>query len=179
MKKIVSLCLMVFLCLTWVLVGCSNDEAKQSESATENTPIVTTSEAPTPTPVPTVQNDKWDNLVVTVVDKVLHEANMDTYQLSDFVEFVINVQNDYDKEIRGVEGILTISDMFGKEIMSANLDITEESIPAGGSIQINDKGLDVNQFMDSHAKIRDTPFEDLIFTYEPTHILFTDGTSLE
>lgn len=52
------------------------------------------------------------------------------------------------------------------------------SIPAKGEIDIKDIGLEINQFMDKHIKLRDTEFEKLQFKFEVTSVAFSDGSIL-
>ena len=81
------------------------------------------------------------------------------------MEFTFEVANKTDKQIKGVQGVLTICDLFGEEILSINCDFTGNSIAQNQSITVGDLGIDINQFMDSHIKLYNTDFSDLKFEY--------------
>ncbi len=126
--------------------------------------------------VSSVESNVLDNqntdVVVEAVGMKITEGSF-----SKFVEIQLSVENHKEKEIRGIEGVLEIDDMFGKNIMSLGWDIAEQPIEPGASYIQTGYGFDVNQFMDSHSKVVNTSFEDLIFTYTIKQILFTDGSS--
>lgn len=117
-----------------------------------------------------------DEVVVTVTNKTNLEENWDNGRYSDRVEFAFEIKNRTDKTIKGVQGVLKISDLFGVEILSINCDFTGNSIKANGSISVKDLGMDINEFMDSHVKLYNTSYSDLKFEYEVTNIVFEDGT---
>ncbi len=96
---------------------------------------------------------------------------------SDRVELIFDIMNMTDKVIKGVQGNLTICDLFGIKILTINCDFTGNSIPSNNSITVDDLGMDINRFMDDHVKIYNTHFEDLIFEYKVTSIVYSDGTT--
>lgn len=85
--------------------------------------------------------------------------------------------NNSDKVIKGVQGNLSVCDLFDEEIMKMNCDFTGNSIQAGNSITVNDLGINVNEFMDSHIKFYTTDFSDLQFEYKVNAIVYSDGTT--
>ena len=76
-----------------------------------------------------------------------------------------------------MQGVLTIKDLFGVDIMSANLDFTGQTIGANSSVTFSGKGIDINQFMDEHVKVYNTDYGDLKFEYKVTAIVYSDGTT--
>lgn len=116
-------------------------------------------------------------VAVTVTDKKSLEIDYQAGRFSPRVQFVFDVFNHTSKEIKGVQGVITIKDLFGVDIMSANLDLTGKAIPAGESVAFEDLGIDINQFMDEHVKVYTTEFADLQFEYEVTSIVYSDGTT--
>ena len=116
-------------------------------------------------------------VIVTVDDKQNLDINYNVGRYSPRVEFVFGVYNNTSKDIKGVQGTLTIKDLFGVDIMSLGLDFTGQTIPANSSVVFDDLGFDINQFMDDHVKVYSTNLEDLQFEYEVTSIVYTDGTT--
>lgn len=122
-----------------------------------------------------IQNDK--RIVVNVTDKQNLGVNYNAGRYSPRVEYTFEVFNNTEKEIKGIQGILTVKDLFGVDIMSNGLDFTGQIIPVNESITITGKGIDINEFIDSDVKLYNTDYEDLKFEYEITSIVYTDGTT--
>lgn len=120
---------------------------------------------------------KERNIIVKVTDKKNIPHNINNYRFSDRVQFTFYVENQCDKEVKGVEGVLVIQDLFGSEILSINCDFTGQTIPVGGFANFSGLGLDINQFKESHVKLYSEKFEDLNFEYELKSIVYTDGTT--
>lgn len=118
-----------------------------------------------------------DEVLVTVKNKESHEADYSINQYTPWIDFNIDVKNMTQKEIKGVQGILKISDLFGNEILSLSCDFTGKTIPVGESVEFNELGIDVNQFMDAHTKLYNTDYDDLKFDYEIKNIVYSDGNS--
>lgn len=116
-------------------------------------------------------------VTVTVTDKQNLDINYNAGRYSPRVEFSFDVFNNTDKDIKGVQGVLKIKDLFGVDIMSSTLDFTGQTIGANDSITVSGMGIEINQFMDSHVKVYNTDLTDLNFEYEVTSIVYTDGTT--
>lgn len=116
-------------------------------------------------------------VTVGVIDKQNLDINYSAGRFSPRVEFTFEVYNNTSKDIKGVQGILTIKDLFGVDIMSSGLDFTGQTIGANDSVTVSGMGIDINQFMDEHVKIYGTDFSDLNFEYEVTSIVYSDGTT--
>ncbi|PNV63917.1 hypothetical protein C0033_00880 [Clostridium sp. chh4-2] len=96
-----------------------------------------------------------------------------------YCPLIFDVTNHTDKDIQGIEGILTIKDLFGKEIISSECDFTGQTLSVGQTVTIDSLRFSVNQFMDDHMKLYNTDYKDLKFEYTVTQIVFTDGTVKE
>lgn len=120
-----------------------------------------------------------DEVVVTVTNKSNLPKDINAGRYSDRIDFTFNVLNRSDKVIKGVQGNLTVYDLFGEEILKINCDFTGNSILVGESITVDDLGMEINQFMDSHIKFYNTDFSDLQFEYEVTNIVYDDGSSMK
>lgn len=124
-------------------------------------------------------NDKFSDIRVQIIDKVNHEKDIHNGQYTPFVELVYQVTNNTDKEIKGIQGVLHINDMFDENILNMNFDLTSKSVPANQSITVNNFGLDINEFLDEHTKLYNTDYDKLIFKYEFSKVIFSDGSKIE
>ena len=118
-----------------------------------------------------------EEVVVTVIEKTNLAENYKQNRYSDRVEMTFRLENMTDKDIKGVQGTLTISDMFGEEIMSSGCDFTGNVIPSKSSIDVSGLGFDINQFLDYQVKLYNTALEDLLFSYKISNIIYTDGSA--
>jgi len=118
-----------------------------------------------------------DEVIVTVTNKTNLAENWDAGRYSDRVEFTFIIENMTDKSIKGVQGILTVKDLFGSNILSINCDFTGQTIQANGSITVSELGMDINEFMDDHVKLYNEDYSDLLFEYEVSNVVFSDEQS--
>jgi len=105
------------------------------------------------------------------------EKNIVKQRYGEFIELVYRVDNRTSNNIKGIEGIMHVKDMFGKHIMNISWD-TLESVSARSSKTFRDTGIDYNQFMDTHKKLYSTSYDALIFDFEFITVIFTDGTTI-
>lgn len=117
-------------------------------------------------------------VTLNVYNKNVIYKDTSKWRFSDFVELKMNCKNNTDKDIIAVKGTIKITDLFDNPILNISLLYDEDTIPAKGEVDIEDIGLDVNQFMDEHLKVRDTEFSKLKFTFETESVAFSDGTTL-
>jgi hypothetical protein len=110
--------------------------------------------------------------LVEVTNKSNLPEDWDAGRFSPRVEFQFQITNETDRDIKGIQGTLVIQDMFGVEIMSMGCDFTGQIIPAQDSIVVSDLGIDINQFMDDHIKLHAEVYENLIFEYLVTSIVY-------
>lgn len=115
---------------------------------------------------------------VVVTDKTVTPKNSSNWIFSNYVNLVFDVTNNSDKAIKGIEGVLTTSDLFGKQIMSAGCDFTGHTIEPGKTITIKDLSFECNEFIDEHMKLFNTDYSDLQFSYDITNIVYTDGSTV-
>lgn len=126
--------------------------------------------------IATVTNRDEDEPVnVNIVDKKNIPEDIYNGQYSPRVQFVIEVSNNSDKDIKGVSGVLTIKDMFGKEILSSTCDFTGKPISVGSTVTFSDLGIDINEFMDDHIKLYNENYSDLIFEYKVESVVYSNG----
>ena len=101
------------------------------------------------------------------------------YDSEYYVNFVFEITNGYDKDIKGIQGEATFKDLFGEEIITIGTDFTGKTFVHGMTGIVSDLYFDCNQFIDRHMKLYNTDYTDLKFEYIPTMIVFEDGTSIE
>jgi hypothetical protein len=88
----------------------------------------------------------------------------------------IEVRNGLDKEVRAFAGSLLCADVFGSPILG--LDLRADSIdliPSGAKSTINWRWL-FNQFSNDFRWLENRRFQDMVWTFKPKIIIFTDGT---
>lgn len=137
-----------------------------------------TSDVSTEEETPVEQTSSDEEVIVTVTGKTNIEADIYSGRYSDRVALEIQVTNQTDKPVKGVQGTLTIDDLFGKKIISSNCDFTGQTILPGETVTYDGIGIDVNEFIDSHVKLYNEDFDDLSFSYKVKEIVFAnDGDS--
>lgn len=115
---------------------------------------------------------------VEVTDKSVTPRDSDKWIFSDYVNFGFEITNNSGKDIKGIEGALTVKDLFGKEILTMGCDFTGNTIKKGEKYINSDLSFECNEFIDSHMQLFNTDYDDLQFHYEPTSIVFADGTTI-
>ena len=99
--------------------------------------------------------------------------------------------NDYDEEfvfhyvitsgasqmVTGFWGKMITTDDSGNQLYSLDINSTEDNIGPGAKIDVNNVGA-FNDLDADQNTLNNTPFEKLHFKWEPTKILFKDGTSI-
>ncbi len=135
--------------------GSSNQSAKTNNSAQSSSD----------------SNSKSKKVVVIVTDKENFKEDISAGRLMPYCQLTIKVNNYTGQNIKGVQGVLTIKDLFGKEIMKRNCDFTGTTIAAGTAVTFK-RGMDINEFIDSEVKLYNEKYEDLQFEYKVTDIVY-------
>lgn len=115
-----------------------------------------------------------EEVSIICIDKENIKADYSAGRLLPHAQFTFVVENKTEKNIKGIQGVVTVSDLFGKQIKKFNCDFTGQKIPAGESVTFTDKYMEVNQFIDEEVKIYNEEFEDLQFSYEVTDIVYDE-----
>ena len=126
---------------------------------------------------PSSESIEIQKVTVNVTDKQNLDVDYNAGRYYPRVEFLFDVYNNTSKDMKGVQGKLTIKDMFGEDIILVGLDFTGKTINANSSVIFSGIGIDINQFMDDQVKVYNTDFDDLKFEYEVTAIVYSDGTT--
>ncbi len=115
---------------------------------------------------------------VVVTDKTVTYKDIYNARFYNYVNLFFDVTNNSDKAIKGIEGILTTSDLFGKEISRNSCDFTGHTIEPGETVAIRDMSLECNEFKEADMKVFNTDYSDLQFSYDTTKIVYADGTTV-
>jgi len=126
-----------------------------------------------------IETNTCEKVTVTVTDKHSLEENWDRGRYSPRVEFDFSISNNTDKPIKGVDGTLTIYDMFDQEIIVVSADFTEHIIKPTETATYEGIGIDVNQFRTEHVRLYSEDYENLSFKYDVSMIVYEDGTKEE
>lgn len=143
-------------------------EMKSEKETTKATTIATT----------TAPKIKECPAKVELTNKAIQYQDSSNWVFYDYVLFTFKIYNDSDKDIRGISGVATFNDMFGKEIIKVNCDLTQ-GVSANSTATDKSMSLEVNEFKDEHMKLRNTSYEDIQFEYKIKKIVYADGTSEE
>lgn len=122
------------------------------------------------------QEEKYAKVVLT--NMVSHEADYSAWMFNPYIVFTFEITNYGDKAIKGIEGIITFNDLFGKEIMEMSCDFSGQTIATGETFVDDDMYFECNPFMDDHMKLYNTDYSDVQAEYEITTIVYEDGTSV-
>lgn len=117
----------------------------------------------------------------TIRIRMAHKEDLDIdYNVGRYsmrTEFSFVVYNSTQKDIKGIQGVITIKDLFNEDIMSFNLDFTGNVIPANGNAVFPFLGVDISILDEEECKLYNTDLQDLNFDYKINSIVYTDGTS--
>jgi len=118
-----------------------------------------------------VANDKVD---IEVIDKGFKKADFMVSEFQDKITMTIKFTNKTDKDIRGVEGVITFYDIFDKVIQSTPISY-DEGVPKNSSKNWSG-AKDYNQFIDSDVKLNNTDLKNLKYEWKVKTIVYADGT---
>lgn len=111
-------------------------------------------------------------LTVSIFDKGFAEYN---YQ--EFVTYKFTFENKTDKDIKAFTGLITLNDLFDKEISSFTLTY-DKGIPAKSSKNWNAQ-TDYNPFIDKDVALKGKDLDNLKIIWTPEKIIFDDGEEWE
>lgn len=113
-------------------------------------------------------------LTLSVFRKEFMPSNPMGGRYSAYVSIGCAYQNKSSKDIRAFTGEIAFTDLFGKEIFSSNVTISDP-VKAGATGQW-EGSIEFNQFVDSHRRLRDTELKDMKIVWSPRSIIFGDGS---
>ena len=121
-----------------------------------------------------VQDKKESEVSVSVTKKWTTPQDLLNGVMFDYVCLEIQATNNTSKPIKGIEGSLTIYDLFGKKIKRYQCDLTGQTISPGFTVVYSDWAFSANPFIESEMKIYNSDFSDLNFEYEIKTIAYAE-----
>ncbi|WAW01165.1 hypothetical protein NB644_09475 [Oxalobacter formigenes] len=110
-------------------------------------------------------------LTVTVLDIWNSKEGYQEYQ-----NVSLGIQNNSERDINGLMGMLVFTDMFGQDIGKLRIKY-EEGVPAGQIITWNGS-REYNQFLADHKEIAKLRKGKYTVRFDPESIIFADGEKL-
>ena len=92
------------------------------------------------------------DVTVLVTDKSVTPEDIDNWIFSDYVNFTFSVTNNTEKDIQGIQGVLTVNDLFGEEIKSFGCDFTGQTIKPNETIINDSLSYECNSFVSEDNK---------------------------
>jgi hypothetical protein len=105
------------------------------------------------------------------------ESNWRTHQLRDQIAFDVRVSNLGERAIRGVRGRFVFLDTFGTEVSSVVVSV-EQDMLANQAFE-NSYVRDYNQFVPEDRALRNFDLTRGTVRWEPSQVVYADGTSIE
>lgn len=133
-----------------------------------NTSSTATKQALSPPKEPSLK----DTIIkVRLTNKQFHEYKYDKSIFFDG-EYVAE---GLDKPARSIKGVFKVQDLFGETKVPIRWTITEPIAPGQG-VSFSGRGIDYNQFTNSHQWLRSTSMSDLRIVFSVESIIYDDGT---
>ncbi len=180
--------LMIVLAASVMLVGCTSKEKESGEAVVgiqvenlqaESAAAETTTHTPTPTPTPEPTPTLQELVMVVCTSKSNVPADFMKGRYSDRCEMTFEITNNTDRPIQGVQGLLIIDDLFGSNITKINCDFTGQTINPGETVENDEMGYEVNEFIDTDVKIWNERFDDLKISYLVNAVVYADEASAD
>ena len=117
-----------------------------------------------------------DALTVALISKGFHNADIMSGDYQDAITFELAFRNNSNKAIRATKGTLDFRNLLGDSIYSAAFE-PELSIAPGHSV-LFDGSIDFSPYDSSLVALRDASFASIRLDWEPSVILFGDGSKM-
>ncbi len=113
---------------------------------------------------------------LTVYDKGFRPANPLGGSFSAQINIKCVYQNNSTKDIRAFRGKVRFTDLFGSEIFTTGLTISDPI--AAGKKGNWDGVIEYNQFVSQHQQLRNTELKDMKVIWLPESVIFADGSKI-
>jgi hypothetical protein len=113
---------------------------------------------------------------LTVFAKDYVPSDFQAGRLKDFITLKVAYQNTSAKDIRAFKGTVQYTDLFGSEIYSSRLTISDP-VKAGQKGQWSGV-IEYNQFIHAQQQLRNTDLKDMKVIWKPASVIFADGTQI-
>ena len=111
------------------------------------------------------------DVTVSVTDKKSLPSNWREGRLLDEISVDLSVRNNSSRVIKGIEGKLIIYDMFGKQLMKEQADITGTFIKVGETSRYT-FSFHANSLIEKEVTAFETDYKNLKFSYDVTKIVY-------
>ena len=154
-----------------------NDKSNQNE---DSAPSAT--QTPAPVKKKNTKKEKYKGYADKIKVKVYNKKNLpvdyNAGRYSEFIELDYKVVNKSPKAIKGIKGTLKVYDQFEDLIVSIEWNISD-NVNSKETKKFTQQGIDYNQFLETHQKLHNEKYKNLIFKYETKQINFSDGYKLK
>lgn len=113
-------------------------------------------------------------VTLEITKKDFYEHNYQDMTYEDKINMSLKFTNQTDKDIQGVQGILTFYDIFDTKISATQVSY-DKPIKAHES-KVWESSLDYNEFVDEDVKLRNTELSNLKYKWEIATIVYADGS---
>ena len=110
-------------------------------------------------------------VVITATNKTSLPSNWSEGIVGDHIKVDLSIKNKSSKAIRGIEGKILIYDMFGKELMKEQADITGQIIKSGETINYYFM-FRANSLIPKEVTAFESDFKDLKISYSVSKIVY-------
>ena len=110
-------------------------------------------------------------VVITATNKTSLPSNWSEGVVGDHIRVDLSIKNKTSKAIRGIEGKILIYDMFGKELMKEQADITGQIIKSGETINYYFMFFS-NSLIPKEVTAFKSDFKDLKISYSVSKIVY-------
>ncbi len=121
---------------------------------------------------------KLDEIASLVSVALIAKKNKEHEYNSKFVFLELVFENKSDKDIQGIKGVLTITDIFGDKIKRLTWSY-DKGIKAKQKAIETDHGVDINHYINEDQKLWSTDFDKLKSSYKVATIIFKDGSKID
>jgi len=116
-------------------------------------------------------------LTVTLVSKGYLPKDPDLERFDDYISLTFAYRNKGTKPVRAFQGDVAFLDAVGDTIYSAHLKV-ELALGPGQTRREQGRIIKYNPFRTEHQRLRDTPLSKLRVVWQPSEVIFADGTRL-
>lgn len=113
---------------------------------------------------------------LTVFQKDFHSADIQSGDFEDRINFKCVYENTSGKDIRAFKGAIRFADLFGTEIYTVNLTVSDPI--AAGQKATWFGGIKYNQFVRQHQELRNAELANMKIEWRPASIIYADGTTV-
>lgn len=124
--------------------------------------------------VPLRTNIAHDPITLQLMRKSYVPSDFNNGRYEDQITLEFALTNNLTKPVRAFTGIVIFQDLFERDIMHVNLTV-EKTVAPGENVTWSG-GIEYNQFINEHQRLRSISQQDLVVKFQITSVIYTDGT---